>query len=326
MVSASLQRLVVACVMLLALSPGPASAQTPPAATVRLQYSRGEGTSSCPDERTLRESVAARLGYDPFRPDAKGAVAAVLSREPRGLRAVVQLLDASGRITGSRLLTTASNDCQELFSAMALAICIAVDPFVLSRAPAPAEPPPAPLAPPCPTCPICPPPPRSPVRFRVGAGLQAGAGAVPTIGSLGVTAQVELRYRAFALGLEGRVDPRLGSVPGPMGGGVGATLLLGIIAPCARARMFGFCALLGMGALQGIGIDVTTSRQATTFYAAAGARIAAEVPLRRFLSLDLHLDGLTPLTYTSLSLDAGEVWSTPPLSGALGANLQVLFP
>ena len=78
--------------------------------------------------------------------------------------------------------------------------------------------------------------------------------------------------------------------------------------------------------IYGIGIDVTTSRQATTFYAAAGARLSAEVPLHRLLALDLHLDGMTPLTYTTLSLDAGEVWSTPPLSGALGANLQVLFP
>jgi hypothetical protein len=310
--------------LLLLLCGGRAARAEQPA--VRLLYSRGEGASGCPDERTLRESVAARLGYDPFAEGAANAVAATLGRGPRGLRAVVELRDANGRVTGSRLLTTAGNDCQELASAMALAICIAVDPFVLSRHAEAPEPPPAPLVPPCPACPVCPPPPRSPVRFRVGAGAQLGVGAVPTVASLGVTVQAELRYRAFALGIEGRVDPRLGSASAPAGGGVSATLLLGIIAPCARWRVLGFCALLGLGALQGIGTDVTTTRQDTTFYAAAGARLAVEVPLRPWLALDLHLDGLTPLTYTSLSLTSGEVWSTPPLSGALGANLQALFP
>lgn len=303
---------------------------------VRLLYTRGEGAAGCPDEQTLRESAAARLGYDPFRAEAPSAVSAVLTRGPRGLRAVVELRDASGRVTGSRLLTTARNDCQELASAMVLAICIAVDPFVLSRPALPSEPPvtpppsptPAssPAPPPCPVCPACPPPPRSPVRFRVGAGLQVGVGATPAIGSLGVTAQAELRYRAFSLGIEGRVDPRIGSASASTGGGVAATLILGVLAPCARWRWFGFCALLELGVLQGVGVDVATPFQASTLYAAAGVRLAGEIPLHKVLALELHLDGLTPLTYTSLSLNGAEVWSTPPLSGALGANLQVLFP
>ncbi|HRI54361.1 MAG TPA: hypothetical protein PLW65_29685, partial [Pseudomonadota bacterium] len=205
---------------------------------VRLLYTRGEGAAGCPDEQTLRESAAARLGYDPFRAEAPSAVSAVLTRGPRGLRAVVELRDASGRVTGSRLLTTARNDCQELASAMVLAICIAVDPFVLSRPALPSEPPvtpppsptPAssPAPPPCPVCPACPPPPRSPVRFRVGAGLQVGVGATPAIGSLGVTAQAELRYRAFSLGIEGRVDPRIGSASASTGGGVAAKVRLDI--------------------------------------------------------------------------------------------------
>ena len=71
---------------------------------------------------------------------------------------------------------------------------------------------------------------------------------------------------------------------------------------------------------------MSSPHSGTTLYAAAGIRLAAEIPLRPLIALDLHLDGLTPLTYTSLSLDTGEVWSTPPISGALGANLQVLFP
>jgi hypothetical protein len=212
---------------------------------------------------------------------------------------------------------------------MALAICIAVDPFVLSRPPPSA----CPACAACPACPTCPPPiapapappPRTPIRFRVGAGLQVGLGATPSLGSLGVTVQAQLRRRVFGFGLEGRVDPRLGSAGGTVGG-VGATLLMGMVVPCAHWRWLGFCALGGVGALQGTGVGVSAPRQATTFYAAVGARLAAEIPLGRVLALELHLDGLATLTRTRLELDGGEVWVTPPLSGALGATLQVRFP
>lgn len=324
------QRDFCASALLSALLLAPALAGAEPPA-LRLSYTRGEGAASCPDEQALRESVAARLGYDPFRADAEGAVSATLSRGPRGLRAVVELRDRSGRVTGSRLLTTARKDCRELASAMALAICIAVDPLVLTRALPPKEsppPPPPPPPPPCPSCPLCPPPPRAPVRFRAGVGAQLDVGAVPTLASLGVVAQAELRHRAFALALEGRVDPELGSARASSdGGGVGATLLLALLVPCARLRSFGLCALLGMGALKGRGVDLAMAGHDTTFYAAAGARLSYEIPLLpQRLALDLHLDGLAPLTRTGLRIDGAEVWATPPIAGSLGAILQVLIP
>lgn len=316
-------------VLLSVLMLGRAAGAEPPA--LRLTYSRGEGAASCPDEQALRESVAARLGRDPFRADGHGTVSATLTRGPRGLRAVVELRDRSGRVTGSRLLTTARKDCQELAAAMALAICIAVDPLVLSRVLPPKEPPPPPpppAPPPCPSCPVCPPPPRAPVRFRAGAGVQLDIGAVPTLASLGIVAQAELRHRVFSLALEGRIDPELGSARAAADtGGVGATLLLALLVPCARLRSLGLCALLGMGALRGRGVDLAVPGHDTTFYAAAGARLSLEVPLLpQRLALDLHLDGLAPLTRTGLRIDGAEVWATPPIAGGLGAILQVLIP
>lgn len=317
--------------LLVALGAASASAAAKPPA-LRLIYERGRGvtTASCPDEQALRESVAARLGYDPFHERGDGAVRAALAGGPQGLRAIVELRDRGGRVTGSRQLTTASSDCRELFAAMALAICIAVDPFVLSRAPAapPApQPPPAPA--PCPDCPACPPPPVSPLRFRAGVGVQLDVGALPTLGSLGVVAQAELRYRAFALALEGRIEPSLGSASAAasmsMSAGVSASLLLALVVPCARYRFVGFCALLGLGALQGRGVGLAIANQATTFYAAAGARLSFEVPLHRRLALELHLDGLAPLTRTSLLVDGAAAWTTPSFGGGLGANLQVPF-
>lgn len=320
--------------LLVALGAARASAAAKPPA-LRLIYERGWGatTASCPDEQALRESVAARLGYDPFHERGDGAVRAALAGGPQGLRALVELRDRGGRITGSRQLTTASSDCRELFAAMALAICIAVDPFVLSRAPAapPAPPPPPPAPAPCPDCPACPPPPVSPLRFRAGIGVQLDVGALPTLGSLGVVAQAELRYRAFALALEGRIDPILGSASAAasmstsMTAGVSASLLLALVVPCARYRFVGFCALLGLGALQGRGVGLALANQATTFYAAAGARLSFEVPLHRRLALELHLDGLAPLTRTSLLVDGAAAWTTPSFGGGLGANLQVPF-
>ncbi len=61
----------------LLLSAGRAAA----APTGRLVYSRAPGAESCADEATLRRSVAARVGYDPFFPWAKRTVVANLARQ-----------------------------------------------------------------------------------------------------------------------------------------------------------------------------------------------------------------------------------------------------
>src|SRR5204862_4286698 len=111
-----------------------------------LIYNPGADTTGCPDEQTLRNAVSARLGYDPFRPDAERTlqVDIVVDRrhERRGLRAHVELRDAAGNSAGSRDIGSQRSDCGELASALTLAISIAIDPMILTRPTPPAPAPP----------------------------------------------------------------------------------------------------------------------------------------------------------------------------------------
>lgn len=115
----------------------PASAS----ASARLRYERGAGTEGCPDEEALRNSVAARLGYDPFAEDAARTVRAKVESASGERVATVKLEAADGRILGERRLTSRAANCSELAAAMELAITIAIDPLVLTR-PTPTPPPP----------------------------------------------------------------------------------------------------------------------------------------------------------------------------------------
>jgi hypothetical protein len=125
-----------------------ASGQAPESAS--LTYARGPGAEGCPDEAAIRSSVSARLGYDPFRAGAERRISATITRTGKVLRAEVELRDATGKVTGSRRISSTKNDCSELAAAMSLAMSIAIDPQSQTRpAPAPAPlPPPAPAPPP----------------------------------------------------------------------------------------------------------------------------------------------------------------------------------
>ena len=105
----------------------------------RFSYSAPVETN-CPDESEIRRAVAARLGYDPFSPDAAHSISAVIAvQDHHQLKGQVELRDRTGRVTGTRSLAS-TRDCRELASAMELAISIAVDPKVL-MAPRPVAPP-----------------------------------------------------------------------------------------------------------------------------------------------------------------------------------------
>src|SRR5438128_1351366 len=129
-----------------------ASAEAPAA---RLDYTRGAGAESCPDQRSLEDAVSARLGYPPFRTDAARTLTARVSASGRGLLARMELRDAGGNLLGKRDLAGAGEGCGELAAAMELAIAIAIDPASatrppppLSEAPPPSQPPPPPPPPP----------------------------------------------------------------------------------------------------------------------------------------------------------------------------------
>jgi len=209
---------------------------------------------------------------------------------------------------------------------MDLAISIAIDPLVLSRA-QPTEQ--APAMAPAPQAPPGPPPskpsrdPRDKVTLRTSLGAIAALGSAPAIAG-GFTAQIGLRWRLASFGLEGRADiPASSEITGL--GRVKTSLLLVTFVPCAHWRFLLGCGLVAVGALQGAGENVAEPRQASTFYAAAGARLGTEIHLVKFLYLRIHLDILATLTRTTLQIDGRDAWTTPPVSGALGASFAANF-
>lgn len=325
----------------MALFAGPLAAQTPPAA--RLVYVRGNGAAQCPDEDAVRAAVAERLGYDPFRSEATLTVAATIARAPGGLRADVEVRDAGGRVTGSRRITSSQRDCAELTAAMSLAISLAIDPLGLHRGPPPPPSPPPPPAPlPAPVAPAPSPTPipgivpsapsqESPRPVRPGVNATVGAllGLLSAPApSVGLTGSVGLRWRAFSLNVEGRVD--LPAEAEVQGGRVSTWLALALLAPCLHQNLahrgsLGVCALGAIGAMQGAstGSGAATTPRDSTFYAAAGLRLAYESPRWGVFGLRAHGDLLAPLTPTGVRFGGREVWATSPVSVALG--LAVVF-
>jgi hypothetical protein len=108
-------------------------------------------------------------------------------------------------------------------------------------------------------------------------------------------------------------------------GRIKSSLLVATVVPCGHVRSLLACALVSVGTLQGAGEQVDQPRQESTFFAATGARLGAEIPLVKRLYLRVHLDLLATLTRTTLHLDDKAAWITPPLSGDLGISVMASF-
>lgn len=318
---------------LLGHDPRAASAEEHPQA--RLEYTRGAGAAECPDEAELKSVVAARLGYDPFSPDAARVVAVGVARQGSGLVAHLEVRGAAAR--GSRDLQSSTRDCRELIDSLAVAIAIGIDPLSLSRVPSSLPPLPAAelkaAQPPEPPLPAAvptvidarPEKPRAsdPVRLRASIGPLVSFGAAPST-NLGITAQVGVRWRAVSIGLEGRADFPV-SQQAVDGGRVSASLLAATVLPCAHYGVLLGCLLGTFGALRAEGESVTTPLRETKLYAAIGGRLGVEIPLGSIFAIGVHGDLFAPLTQITLRLNDRDVWTTPAVAGGLGAALAVTF-
>src|SRR5688572_9243085 len=185
--------------------------------TSRLTYARGTGAEGCPEEPTVRQAVAARLGYDPFFAAADKTIVARILRHREELRATVELVDDGGMVRGVREFKTRAGQCDELVATMALAISIAIDPTnpgILAgtqkahleppppkpasldrpKAPTPQDPPSAPAQPAEVDVPEKPDP-AGTSELRAGLALVAAVGTAPSATpGLGISAGVR---RAF---------------------------------------------------------------------------------------------------------------------------------
>jgi hypothetical protein len=155
-----------------------ATASKPKPARVALSFQRRASAKTCPSEKELRRQVTSILGYQPFDRHAKRVMACVLWADKTTLHARLRLSDAkTGKSLGLRELSATGPGCQELGSAVALAIALAIDPLAKPPAPHPVEQRAA--APPPPPRPaerhVTAPPAVTPPSLSVGAGATAAA-------------------------------------------------------------------------------------------------------------------------------------------------------
>lgn len=295
-------------------------------AGARLDYRASEEATACGDEGRLRSAVTERLGTDPFRADAAAIVHVSVTRAPDAFVARVLYEDDATGHRGERTIESPDGGCAELTSTLALTIAIMLDPHsqtTAAKAPPPPEPPPEPPPDRAEVAPAKPAPAeRTAFRFGGGGVLSAGAGPAP---AFGVTAFAGAGRGPWSIDLEGRADLR-SSLEGRDGTSVGSSLLIGLLAPCRHVKRIRLCVLAAAGALHGDGRGAGAPDRDSTFYAAAGVRVGAELPIVAPLDLRLHLDPMATLTPTSLAVAGTTLWSTPPVSVAVGLDLLGVIP
>ena len=161
-------------------------------------------------------------------------------------------------------------------------------------------------------------------HLLASAGVVSSLGYEPGLG-VGATVGAAVRFRRFSLGLEGRADLPGEKVLGS-GGGVRSSVLLVSLLPCVHRGIALVCALGSIGSLRstGLGFDGRTD---ASLFAAAGARLGAEVPFSASVRGRFVVDLAATLSGARLRYGdpPAEVWSSPLLSGALGAAILGVF-
>jgi hypothetical protein len=275
-------------------------------------------SEGCPDEEAFRDRTIARLGYEPFvDSDAPRRAVVRIERDGARFRGWLTLYSGDERI-GARELS--AERCDTLADTLAAALAIAIDPTGMGSAP-PRERPPEPPAP-------APDPERPPVLrpavteepaaaaphlvlaafFRSGAGLAPG----PT---LGAEIAAAVRWDALEIGVQGRFESTF-EVQWTPTDRVEASVLTGAAVACIAGFVVGGCALVELGQLRTTALDVVDPRPVETFYAAIALRGHVQIQLPP-VELVAGVELSAPLVHAAFFVSGREVWTTPPLAGAL---------
>jgi hypothetical protein len=292
--------------------------------------------SRCPNERSMRDFVLARLNYDPFDGRPGLFISARVLRLASQLRGELEIKDAEGRLLGTREVSSMQEDCTELVQTMAFAVAIAIDPRTNANpSPRSAKVPPNPERPRMleenGNAPPSEPPPvdravsvagpsttsTPTMRLRLGAGAQMSTGILPSTLAWGIFGLGSLHGQRFSLDLEG--GGFLPSARDTSLGRVTAWLVVATVAPCWHGDPWLVCPRGSVGLLHG-SADVQDPHDRTTPYVGVGAQVGLEVPLGRrlFGRIVGHLDA--PVSPTTLEIDGSPAWTTPPANGGLTAT------
>jgi hypothetical protein len=299
----------------------------------RLVYVRTADAEGCPAELDLRLRVMARLGYDPFSPQASRVVMARVEIDGTLLGGRVELVDERGLSRGVRTMTSPRDRCEELVRAMALSISLAIDPDRVDHFPPTSRPAVASqtdgVATALPTTPEQKQPAARAVRlaplrlaplrtsaphWNGGIALAAGARILPgfalgAFGSLGYRAERwTLAIEPGALGSYGR------SLPG--GGRLEGVLFGSKLSLCWEFGGGAAACGVGVAAAQRLSSSgVFEPRASTGAFLGAGARLVFRAPLRAGVEFLFGVEGLTDLTRNSARFSNRNVWTAPLVSG-----------
>lgn len=303
-------------------------------ARFRLKLTEYGGTAACGTEQGIRRLLPGVLGYDPFDPSAELDLRVqVFPLPPVEIAAYMEFLDRDGNALWFRFYQRPAGDCRGILDSLLLGLEIELT-WEPDEAPGPAPCPPQRA---CPSCPPqrCRPAPRVPepipvmgsprpppsTLWNISLGAEALFGPLPRLTG-GATLGLALRTPFATVGLEGRFSGPAVTDSGA-GGEVSAFMLAGNVVPCFRAWAFEACAVASLGALRALGQGVDFPESKTFFYAAAGPRLAALVPLRERFLLRPYVEITFPIRQIALGLGGSETWFTPVAGAILGVSLAM---
>jgi hypothetical protein len=327
----------------------------------RLVYSRTPDARQCPEETTLRDAVAKRLGYDPFVAVSARSMVVEIRGDGASLRARVYLVQSDNLAGGARELSSPLLDCKELAAAVALAISIAIDPGVVDRSPpeTEAEPAPAPqeteaapddsstAAPspdpwgtestaqstpassavtdfPAKAKPAAAPRASAPVVWAIGAGGVAASGPEPSP-VLGMSVVGSVRGNHWALGLAPRLDFASAATEAGVTGEAKMYSYGASLVPCYRRAPFLACYVLETAVLVSSARGVSVPHVNDSLWFAQGARLAYSAEVVPGLGIAIDVDGLWAPDRVGLRLDGNEVYTTPRFLARLGLGVMHEF-
>ena len=298
----------------------------------------------------MRDAVATRLGYDPFRPIASTTLTAEIRREKGIFRGRVRLVDEAGVERGARDLESRADDCRDLTAAMALSMSIAIDPLSVTRpdrpvgsvsAPPPADEQPAvddalradavaaPPAspPPAADLPSASPSARGeggdPPRFVLGAGGHVAFGIAPAA-AIGFRISTEIATRRYAVALEGRFDLPASSDTAE-GGRIRTSLAGGAIVPCVRIPLAWACGVVLVARVAAEAVEVTAPRSDGFLFLGVGARLFGSVPLPQDFGIRIGGDVLAHPVPFELTVNGRSVHRSSAVSALAGIALAHNF-
>jgi hypothetical protein len=306
-----------------------------------LAWQRSPGAAQCMTAEALRQSVAKRLGRDPFV-DGEGDVTlrgrASAEGEPSGWVVELELRTSSGLPIGTRTLRTEAAHCSALDESLPLVVALMLDvPRDELPRPLPAPPPPVPksVTPPSPiSVPRETHAPREPWRFQLAVLATGAAGLVPGIG-LGAGVSLGVEPPTFWL-TELDVAVWLPSDAERPEGGSRFRLVTVGLALCplsldSAPLRLDVCAGQRIGRLSAEGFGFERNREQARLSYALGARARGWLTLAGPLRVGLGAGGEVPLwrdqfVYSAANGQRPSLFRMSPVVGAAEALLGVSLP